>query len=151
MDPITLPAGAVALLGLYLARAGDEFPREAGQTALAFSWPCALQLTKAVEDETDERKLLDEFNRERESTSQATQVALQVLMVSDTALKAEVPSLLADVKRLRPQVLVTQRIRAAEDIVGIKARKVRAESSIDVDQEMDKVEHIVGADIDEIG
>ncbi len=121
MDPISLAAGAVALLSPYLARASAEFAGAAGKAAWGLAGRLFDRLKNAVADKPVEHSALENLSREPEKAAPAAQAALQTLFATDTSLAEEVAGLLAEVKRLGPQVLVTQRIKEAEDIVGVKA------------------------------
>jgi hypothetical protein len=147
MDPVTLAAAAVALLGPYIARTGAEFAGEAGKAA----WALAGRLLTRLRDALNGDEAFDEFERQPDQAAPAAQVAIQRLLERDRELAAEVAALLEDVKRLGPHVLVTQRIRDAEDVVGLQARSVRGSASVDVQQDMVQGRRIVGAQFDELG
>lgn len=150
MDPTTLAAGAVALLSPYLSRAATDFAGQAGKAAWELAGSLLERLRSAVQGRPTEQRALDDLARNPEAVDPALR-ALQALFENDPSLAAEVAGILAEVKRLGPHVLVTQRIKDAEEVVGVKAKRVRGTASVDVAQDMDKARRVVGAELDELG
>jgi hypothetical protein len=151
MDPATLAAGAIALLTAYLAKAGAEFAGEGGKAAWRLAGRLLDRLRSAVKDTPRERKALEDFSSEPRGSATATQEMLQSVFEKDHALAGEVDHFLQEVKRLGPSVSVVQRIKEAEDVVGVKARRIRS-GSVEANQEVERGKNITGVQIeDDIG
>jgi hypothetical protein len=146
----TIAAGAIALLTPYIARAAGEFAGEAGKAAWQLAEQLFRRLRTAAVGHPSASRSLDEFEQSPERSRAETQEALQGLLEGDPKLAKEVVGILDQVKSLGPAVLVTQRIKEAEDVVGLKARRLNR-GSVDVQQEMDRGNRVIGAEIDEIG
>jgi hypothetical protein len=151
MDPATLAAGAIALLTPYLAKAGTEFAGEAGKAAWRLAGRLLDRLQSAVRDKPRQQKTLEDFSSEPSSSAAATQEMLKRMLEKDRTLAGEVDSILQEVKRLGPSVSVVQRMKEAEDVVAVKARRIRS-GSVEVNQEVEKGRNITGVQIeDDIG
>lgn len=150
MDPVTLAAGAVALLSPLVARASGEFAGEAGAAAWRLAERVMKLFRSASSNDPSATAALDEFEQAPEQGAPAAQNTLQTLMEKDPVLASEVAELLAQVKSLGPAVAVTQRIKDAEDVVGLKATRLKR-GEVDVVQEMDKGSKVVGVDLGDIG
>jgi hypothetical protein len=151
MDPVTLAAGAIALLAPYLAKAGAEFAGEAGKAAWSLAGRLLGRLRSAVQDKPPERQALEEFADGASGSAATAQAMLQGVIQDDPELAADVSHLLQEVKRLGPTLVVVQRIKEAEDVVGVEARRLRS-GSVQVTQESEKAKNITGVRIeDDIG
>jgi hypothetical protein len=151
MDPVTLAAGAIALLGPYLAKAGAEFAGEAGKAAWGLAGRLLGRLRSAVRDKPPDRQALEEFAEGNDGSAAPAQAMLQRVLQSDPELAAEIGQLLAQVKQLGPSVVVVQRVEEAEDAVGVEARRF-IKGSVEVTQEMKKAKNITGVRLtDDIG
>lgn len=151
MDPVTIAAGAIALLGPFFGKAGSEFAGEAGKAAWRLASRILDRIRSAVQDKPDERKALEDFSREPDASAESAQLMLRSLLEKDPGLARELDDMLQSVKRLGPGVSVVQRVKDAEEVVGVKARRIRS-GSVMVDQEVDKAGSVTGATIeDDIG
>jgi hypothetical protein len=146
MDPITLAAGAVALLTAFLGKAGGEFAGEAGRAAWGLASRLFGRLRSAVQDKPQEQQVLDNFSAEPAVAAAPAREMLQGLLARDPALAAEISDVLAQIKQLGPTVTVNQRITEAETVVGVEARRLRA-GTINVDQQVDKGGSVTGVKI----
>jgi hypothetical protein len=149
MDPVTLAAAAVALLKPFLARSSDEFAGQAGNAAWRLAERLFDRLRGAATESRSARASLRDLQRAPER-SQAAEEAICHALERDPALAEEVGAIIAQVKKLGPTVVVTQRIKEAEDAVGVKAGRLRA-GSVDVSQDVEKADRVTGAEFDEIG
>jgi hypothetical protein len=151
MDPLTLAAGAIALLSPYLAKAGAEFAGEAGKAAWQLASRLLGRIRLAVQGSPPERQALEQFAAGASGSAAPAQAMLQGVLQADPQLAEDVSQLLREVKQLGPAVVVVQRIKEAEDAVGVEARRLRA-GSVEVTQEIEKGKNITGVRItDDIG
>jgi hypothetical protein len=150
MDPVTIAAGAVALLSPFLARATGEFAGAAGEAAWRLAERVLSRFRDASAGNPSASESLDEFANDPEGAGRAMAGTLISLLEGDPKLAEEVASLLEEVKRLGPTVAVTQKIKHAEDVVGLKATRLNR-GEVDVVQVMDKATKVVGVELGEIG
>ena len=145
MDPTTLAAGAIALLIPYLAKAGEEFAGEGGKAAWRLAGRLLDRLRTAFKDRPREQRTLENFSREPSGSSTAVQEMLQSVIEQDPDLGREIDHILQEVKRLGPNVLVSQHINEAEEVIGLRAGRIRS-GSVEVNQEIGKGKNITGAE-----
>jgi len=151
MDPVTLAAGAIALLTPYLAKAGTEFAGEAGKAAWGLAGRLLGRLRSAVTGKPREQEALEAFSSEPADSATKTQAVLEGVLKADPELAREVEQILQEVKRLGPSVSVVQKIKEAEDVAGVRARRIRS-GSVEVEQDVEKAKNVTGVQIeDDIG
>ena len=151
MDPVTLAAGAIALLTPYLAKAGAEFAGEAGKAAWGLASRLLGRLRSAVTGKPQEQEALEAFSSEPAGSAAKTQEMLEGVLKADPELAREVEHILQEVKRLGPAVSVVQQIKKAEDVAGVKARRIRS-GSVEVKQDVEEAKNVTGAQFeDDIG
>jgi len=151
MDPVTLAAGAIALLTAYLTKAGAEFAGEGGKAAWRLASRLLGRLRSAVTGKPREQEALEAFSSEPVGSAAKTQEMLEGVLKANPELGGEIAQILQEVKRLGPNVSVVQRIKEAEDVAGVKARRIRS-GSVEVNQEIEKSKNVTGVQIgDDIG
>jgi hypothetical protein len=151
MDPVTLAAGAIALLTAFFAKAGEAFAGEGGKAAWQLAGRLFDRFRLAVKNKPGDRQVLEDFSSNPADSAPIAEGMVTELLAQDSALAADVQAILQAVKDLGPTVVVSQRVRIAEDVVGIEARRIRS-GSIEVNQQIEEGRNITGLRIeDEIG
>jgi hypothetical protein len=151
MDPATIAAGAAALLSPYLKKAGEEFAGEAGKYVQEKARDLWQKIRAKLDGDPPARVVLDKFEANPDAHVGEFTVKVQEKIAADKPLADEISAGVADVKRNAPYVRVVQRIKEAEDVVGVKANSLKT-GTVDLDQALDVAKgKIVGVDIGDIG
>jgi hypothetical protein len=150
MDPLTIAAGAVALLSPVVKKAMEEFAGDAGKAIWEKAKGLFARLRRSLAGEPAAEEALGKFERDPEGGKADLQARLKERFERDEALRKEVEEVLKDIKRTGPDVRVVQRVKEAEDVVGIEAKRM-SRGSAEVEQEMDRARGVTGAKFDEIG
>jgi hypothetical protein len=150
MDPLNVAAGAVALLTPYLSRAAEQFAGEAGKAAWARAQALFGRLKAVFAAAPGEEDVVGRFEQAPEDSKDEMEFVLGERLQQDRVLLEEVAATLAEVKRLGPVVEIVQKIEEAEDVVGIRARRLRGQATLHVSQDMNRAKNVTGAQFDEI-
>jgi hypothetical protein len=150
MDPLTVAAGAVALLTPYLSKAAEQFAGEAGKAAWAKAQSLFGKLKAAFARAPGGKDVVARFESAPKDSKDEMESVLGERLQQDRVLLEEVAATLAEVKRLGPVVKVVQTIEEAEDVVGVRARRLSGQATVDVRQDMDRAKNVIGAQFDEI-
>jgi hypothetical protein len=150
VDPITIAAGVVALLTPFVSKAADAFASEAGKAVWSKTSALFDLLKSKLSGDQAAAATLDRFDRNPQGSADEFQSVLVKRLEGDQQLRDELLSLLDEIKRSGPNVRVVQRVKEAQELVGLKARRVRR-GSIEVTQDAERVNKATGAEIDEIG
>src|SRR6185295_17379483 len=94
--------------------------------------------------------VLDEFERDPEAHADNFRAKIEEKVAADKPLSEEIAADVTEIKRKAPYVRVVQHMKEAEDIVGVKAKRLKS-GTVDVHQSVDKAKKVTGVDIDEIG
>lgn len=150
MDPATLAASIAALLTPYLKKAGEDFVGEVGKYVQDQAKTLWQKLRAKLDDDPPTRVVLDEFERDPDARADAFKKRIEETVAADKPLLDEIAADLAELKRQAPHVRVVQQMREAEDIVGVKVKRVKS-GTVDVSQSVGTAKKITGVEIDEIG
>jgi hypothetical protein len=148
MDPATLAAGAIALLVTFLKAAGTEFAEEGGKAAWRLASRLLDRIRSSVKNRPPEREVLEAFTDNADGSTATMREMLRRRLEEDRALAVEVNEILQEVKQLGPSLFVVQRIKEAEDAVGVEARRIRS-GSVEVNQEIERGKNITGVRIED--
>jgi hypothetical protein len=146
MDPASIAAAAVALLGPLVKQVGDEFAGEAGRAV----WAKAESLLDRLRGAFAGEQTVEQFERDPDAEGERFAAALRERLETDEALREQVAALLGEAKQAGPEVRVVQRMKAAEDVVGAEAKRVRR-GRLSVEQEADVARGMTGVKLDELG
>lgn len=149
MDPVSIAAGVGALLAPYLKKAAEEFAGEAGKYVQEKTKGLWEKLRAKFESDPQAEKTLERFEADPEGARPDFEAQLEKKVTEDPSLRDELAQALAEVKRQAPYVRVVQRIKEAEELTGVKARRM-TRGTVDVKQEAEKVKNATGAEFDEI-
>jgi hypothetical protein len=150
MDPITIAAGAVALLAPFVRQAGEEFAGEAGKVVWEKTRTLLSRLKTRLAGDRVAAQTVERFQRDPDIATDDMQSVLEERLASDPRLLKEIGELLAEVKQAGPQVTVVQRVKEAERLVGVEGGRLK-QGRIDVTQESDRASDTTGVKLDEIG
>jgi hypothetical protein len=154
MDPATIAASLVALLAPYLKKAAEEFAGEVGKGAASFVQEKAKALWQRLRGsfsgDGSAAELLDRFADDPDAHKDEVEAQVAGKLARDKPLQDELAAGLAEIKRVAPQIRVVQRMKEAEAVVGLKAKRM-VRGAAEVTQEIDKAKGTTGVEIDEIG
>jgi hypothetical protein len=150
MDPVTIAAAVGALFAPYFKKAAEAFAGEAGKYVYGKVTDMWEKLRARVAGDPQAAAALDRFERDPDGARPELEALVEKQAAADTALRDELAEAVAEIKRQAPNVKVVQRMTEAEELVGVKARRL-ARGNVDVIQEVDKAKKVTGAEFDEIG
>lgn len=150
MDPATIAASAAALLAPYLKKAAEDFVGEAGNYVQEKAKLLWQKLRAKLDGDPPAKEALDRFEADPGAHGEAFQAKLEEKIAQDPPLSDELSSELAEIKRNAPYVRVVQKMGEAEDLVGVKAKRLKR-GTVDVTQDVDKAKNVTGGEFDEIG
>jgi hypothetical protein len=153
MDPTTIAASVVTLLVPYLKKAAEAFAGEAGKTAATFVQEKAATIWRRLRARFagDEQAVeaLNQFAGDPDAHKEEVEAQVAAKLADDKSLQDEFAAIIAEIKRAAPQIRVVQKMKEAENTVGLKARRM-TRGSAEVMQEIDKAKRVTGAEFDEI-
>lgn len=154
MEPSVIAASVVALLTPYLKKAAEAFVGEAGKGVATFVQEKAKaiweRLREASGADPSATAALDRFEADPDAGKDEAEMQIASQIAQDSGLQAELAVAITEVKRAAPQIRVVQNMKEAEDVVGLKAKRM-TRGSAEVSQVMDKAKNVSGAEFDEIG
>ncbi len=154
MEPATIAASLVALLAPYLKKAAEEFAGEAGKGVATFVQEKAKALWERLRagfaGNAPAIQVLDRFAADPDAHRDEVEVQLAGKLAQDRPLQEELAATLAEIKRAAPEIRVVQKMKEAEAVVGLKAKRMNR-GTAGVTQEIDKAKGTTGVEIDEIG
>jgi hypothetical protein len=150
MDPTTIAASVAALLAPYFKKAGEEFAGEAGKFVLEKARDLWKKLRAKFDGEPHGKAVLDDFEKDPQAHGDAFKARIEERFASDKALCEEISADVAEIKRKAPYVRVVQSMNEAEEVVGLKAKRLKS-GTADVQQSIGKAKKITGAELEEIG
>jgi len=151
MDPATIAAGAAALLAPYLKKAGEEFAGEAGKYVQEKARDLWRKIRAKLDGDPPAKVVLDKFEANPDAHAEEFKAKVEEKVATDKPLADQISADVADVKAKAPYVRVVQRIKEAQDVVGVRANRLKA-GTVDVEQSIDVVkDKAVGADLGDIG
>jgi hypothetical protein len=153
MDPATIAASVVALLAPYLKKAAEEFAGEGGKGAATFVQEKAKALWQRLRagfaGDAPAVETLDRFAADPDAHKDEVEAQVAGKLAHDRPLQDELAAALAEVKRAAPQIRVVQKMKEAEAVVGLKAKRM-TRGTVEVTQEIDKAKGTTGVELDEI-
>lgn len=150
MDPATIAASVAALLAPYLKKAGEDFVGEAGKFVQEKAKGLWQKLRAKLDGEPQGKVVLDQFEKDPEAHGDAFKAKVEEKVASDKVLSDEISADVAEIKRRAPYIRVVQLMNEAEDVVGVKAKRLKS-GTVDVHQNIGKAKKVTGAKFDEIG
>lgn len=150
MDPATIAASAAALLAPYLKKAGEDFVGEAGKDVQEKAKGLWLKLRAKLDGEPEGKVVLDQFEKDPEAHGEEFKAKVEEKVSADKALSDEIAADVADIKRKAPYIRVVQKMTEAEDVVGVKAKRMKS-GTVDVEQDIEKAKKVTGFEAEDIG
>jgi hypothetical protein len=151
MDPATIAAGAAALLAPYLKKAGEEFAGEAGKYVQGKARDVWQKIRAALDGDPPAKVVLDRFESDPDANADEFAAKVEEKIGADRPLAEAIAADVAEVKRKGPSIHIVQKIGEAEELIGIRAKRVAA-GTIDLTQEVTVAkEKVVGGEFEEIG
>jgi hypothetical protein len=150
MDPATIAAALGALLVPFLKKVGEDFAGEAGRYVQGRAKALWASLRSRLEGDPKAKEALDHFEANPDGGKEEFEAVVGSRVAEDPSLRDELAAALAEIKRQAPQLTVVQRMKDAEEMTGIRARRMNR-GTAEVTQEADRVTHATGIDLDEIG
>jgi hypothetical protein len=150
MDPATIAAALGALLTPYLKKTAEDFVGEAGKYVQGRAKLLWQKLRARLEGDPQAKEVLDGYEADPEARRPDFEAAVEKTVADDGVLRDELAAALAELKKQAPEVRVVQRMTEAEDLTGVRARRMQR-GRVDVTQEVGRAKGVTGVDIDEIG
>ena len=154
MDPATIAASVIALLAPYLQKATEAFAGEAGKGAASFVQEKAKAIWNRLRDsaasDPPAAEALERFAADPDVHRNEAEARMVAQLTRDKTLLDELAGTLTEIKRAAPQLRVVQKMREAEEVVGLKAKRM-TRGAADVSQEIEKAKNTTGIELDEIG
>ena len=150
MEPLTLAASALAVLTPYVKKAAEEFT---GETGKAIAEKAGSLLAKLKSWWTGDEAATDTITRYEENPARYEPYLEDVLkekLLNDPQLRSELAELLREIKEAGPDLRIVQRMKKAEEVVGLKAKNMTG-GTASVQQVIEEGKKITGMDIDKIG
>jgi hypothetical protein len=150
MDPATIAASVAALLAPYLKKAGEDFVGEAGKFVQDKAKVLWQKLRAKLDGDPQGKIVLDNFEEDPKANGEAFTTKIEEKVASDKALSDELSADLAEIKRKAPYLRVVQEMKEAEDVVGVKGKRLKS-GTADVTQKIEKGKNVTGQEWDEVG
>lgn len=149
MDPVlmTLAGKALQLVAPYLAKGGEKVAEALGEEIGSQVKGLVERIRARFRREPAKAEVLDQYAADPAANEGVAQATLAREMEADPAFRAQVES---DVNRFGPVLSVVQRIREGNEVTGAEIENVK-KGLIQVHQELEKGDHIVGAKIGNFG
>jgi hypothetical protein len=147
MDPATIGATVVTILAPYVADAGKEIVKTAGEIGLEKAKGLLGWLKKQFSDDPVAANDLLRFEKDPEKFADGLTETIVTKASTDPAFKAAVTE---RVNEFGPVLTVVQQFKDAADLVGMKLGTVTA-GTMTVTQTGDKAKNVVGIDAVNIG
>lgn len=123
MDPATIAAGVVACLAPYLKKSAEEFAGEAGKYAQEKARPLWQKIRNRLESDAPAQQDLTKFEADPDAGRESLETRIQAKVTAEPALGEELSAALTEVKKAAPYVRAVQRVKEAEELVVVKARR----------------------------
>jgi hypothetical protein len=150
MDPGTIAAAALGLLVPYVKKAMEEFAGEAGKSAYAKVAGLFTVLKQRLVGDPAVQDTVARFEQQPERYKPFLEDVLKEKFTQDGALLSEIERLVAEIRESAPDIVVVQKIKRAEHVVGLNAG-VMTKGRVTVNQEIEQAGTATGAKIDRIG
>lgn len=150
MDPITVTISIITLISPFVKKAYDEFAGKAGKVVLDKAKLLYEKLRIKYRDDDEIDNSFDLFEKDPDINSQKLKEVLIDKFKTDSRFCNELSEIINEIKQAGPDIKVVQEIEEAEEMIGIKAKRVKR-SKINIKQKVHKGTKITGAEFDEIG
>jgi hypothetical protein len=150
MDPASIAAALGALLAPYLKKVAEDFAGEAGKYVQGRAKALWVRLRARLSGDPRAKEALDHFEADPEGRKAEFEEVVGSRVAGDASLRDELAAAIAEIRQQAPQLKVVQRMKDAEEMTGVRARRMQR-GSAEVTQEADRVTKATGVEIDEIG
>lgn len=147
MDPATIGATVVTILAPYVADAGKEIVKAAGEAGLQKAKGLLSWLKERFADDPVAASDLSRFEKNPEAFAPGLEATIAEKAKADPQFSEEIAT---RVQELAPVLTVIQEFREATDLTGVKGGAVRT-GSISVTQKGDVARNVKGVDVQGIG
>lgn len=149
MDPTAIAASAVTLLVPLIKKAAQEFAGAAGKSAFEKAKGLFARLKNAFSKDPAAADTIARFEKEPERYEPFMQDIIRDKMMQDPKLANEITQLLEQIKREAPTIHVVQKMKKAEEMIGVKAKEI-SRGDITVEQEADEAMSVTGVKSEKI-
>lgn len=139
MDPVSIGAAVVTILTPYVADAGKEFLKAAGETGVQKTKELMQWLKGKFANDPVATSDLTRFEKNPKGNAENLQNTIAKKATEDPAFSSELSKRVED---LRPIVAIAQKFTDADTVTGI-AGDVRS-GNVSITQEGDKVKNLTG-------
>jgi hypothetical protein len=147
MDPATLATAAVTALTPYLAKAGEQFAKEAGKQGFAIGEAILKALWGRWRGKQEAETRLDRFIQDPEAGREGLTMALVAEVASDKTFAEALQTLLQGGS---PAVFVDQTAGDVKELTGAEINEM-IRGRLTVHQNVEKGDKITGAKIEKLG
>lgn len=147
MDPVTLATAAVATLTPYLAKASEEFAKEAGKKGFATAEALLKALWGRWRGNSQAASRLQQFVTNPDVGRESFTLALVAEVASDKPFADALQALLNGAP---PEVFVDQTAKNVRDLTGAEIKEI-VRGHVTINQDVEKADNVIGAKIDRLG
>jgi hypothetical protein len=147
METYAIAATAISILVPYVAKGAEEFIKTAGKDGYEKTKALFATLKARWEGNDEANSTLANFEKNPERHGQPLKSILEDELAADPGFKAELSRQVTDIG---PYLEVIQKMKTAEDVVGLQADEMNR-GAVKVNQEIDEARNVKGAEIKRIG
>lgn len=147
MDPVTIGTAVVTILSPYVADAGKEMVKAAGEIGLEKAKGLMTWLKQKFAGDPVATSDLSRFEQNPTTFAPALQATIEKKVAEDPAFSAEITD---RVKELGPIITVIQNFKTAKGVIGVEAETIKS-GNISATQTFESGENIVAVKGDRIG
>jgi hypothetical protein len=147
MEPITMAATAIGILGPYVAKGAEEFAKTAGKEAYEKTKKLFATLKTRWSGDEEATSTLTNFEKKPNRYEPVLKSILEEELAKDANFRTE---LARQLEEIGPYVEVIQKMKKGEDITGLQVDEMNKGKAI-VNQEMDEAKNVIGAVVKRLG
>ena len=140
MEPITIAATAIGILGPFVAKGAEEFVKTAGKEAYEKTKKLFATLKTRWSGDEEAMSTLTNFEKKPDRYESVLKSILQEDLAKDPNFRTE---LARQLEQIGPYVEVIQKMKKGEDIIGIQVDEMNKGKAI-VNQEIDEAKNVQG-------
>ena len=149
MDPHTIVAAAIALLVPYAKKAAEAFAGEAGKTVYEKTKSLLGWISGKLVGDPVATDVVRRFESEPEKYEPLFQDILVERVANDSEFARELMAFIEQIKKMAPQVQVVQQMEKAENIVGARIKEM-TRGTVSVQQDIKHATDVTGLKIDKM-
>ena len=150
MDLATIAVSVVTLLAPFVKKGAEQFAGEAGKAVWEKTKELFSKVKSKLSHDTFAAGALDRFRSEPEDYQDVLQKELEKQLAGDAAFAAALDTIVREIERAGSSVTIVQRLKKVKNATAAKVQHMQS-GSLDVYQEAEEGENIIGVDIEKLG